>query len=344
MSGPTASSAVDPRRGAVPARSASADALVPIAGRGAGVLGPGPAAAAARRPGPRHPHPLLAGGPLAASSACAACSGLARDVLLPATRRARARSATAPSDPWSPASSAAGGRPLGRPAHRRHPRRVGGRHVGRRHLPAPAGRRGSDGAASCASLRAEIPPPDPDAPPLFWALDGGMGALIDALADGSRGARGGHPHRRARRRRLDRRGGGWTVVDRPRARTTPTRWSWPCRRRWPRCCARTTTKRPTLLDAVDYASVTLVTFRVADGSRPRVALRHRFPGAPAQRRPGASEGWVVTACTFLSRSGPTCSRTASSCSAPRSGATATDRPRTGTTPPWSSGSGTSWAS
>src|ERR1700722_2417197 len=36
------------------------------------------------------------------------------------------------------------------------------------------------------ALRAEVPPPDPDGPPLFWSLDGGMASLVDALAAGLR--------------------------------------------------------------------------------------------------------------------------------------------------------------
>ena len=43
------------------------------------------------------------------------------------------------------------------------------------------------------ALRAEVPPPDPDGPPLFWALDGGMASLVDALAAGLACARGGRP-------------------------------------------------------------------------------------------------------------------------------------------------------
>ena len=39
------------------------------------------------------------------------------------------------------------------------------------------------------ALRAEVPAPDPDGPPLFWALDGGMAALIGTLGGGSAGAR-----------------------------------------------------------------------------------------------------------------------------------------------------------
>ena len=36
------------------------------------------------------------------------------------------------------------------------------------------------------ALRAEVPAPDPDGPPLFWSLDGGMASLVDALAAGLR--------------------------------------------------------------------------------------------------------------------------------------------------------------
>ena len=43
------------------------------------------------------------------------------------------------------------------------------------------------------ALRAEVPPPDPDGPPLFWSLDGGMASLVDALAAGLRRARCGPP-------------------------------------------------------------------------------------------------------------------------------------------------------
>src|SRR5271154_4401991 len=32
------------------------------------------------------------------------------------------------------------------------------------------------------ALRAEVPPPNPDGPPLFWALDGGMASLVAALS------------------------------------------------------------------------------------------------------------------------------------------------------------------
>ena len=51
------------------------------------------------------------------------------------------------------------------------------------------------------ALRAEVPPPDADAPPLFWALDGGMASLVERLRTTLRGTRGGDPLRHAGRAR-----------------------------------------------------------------------------------------------------------------------------------------------
>ena len=94
------------------------------------------------------------------------------------------------------------------------------------------------------ALRAEVPAPDPDGPPLFWSLDGGMASLVDALAAGLR-ARGAdvcallprRPSRAVAGDGMDRR------VRRPGAsRRTPS--CWPRRRRPPRrSSARTTTRR-----------------------------------------------------------------------------------------------------
>ena len=68
------------------------------------------------------------------------------------------------------------------------------------------------------ALRAEVPAPAPadDAPPLFWALDGGMAALVEQLRAALGRAGGGDPVRhhgalaRTRRaRRAARRDGTW---------------------------------------------------------------------------------------------------------------------------------------
>ena len=76
--------------------------------------------------------------------------GLARDALLPRpdVRGPHRRPLHRPAG--GPQAGPAGGRPAGGPADRRHPRRVGGRHVGRRHLPACSWPRPRGGAASCA--------------------------------------------------------------------------------------------------------------------------------------------------------------------------------------------------
>ena len=92
------------------------------------------------------------------------------------------------------------------------------------------------------ALRAEVPPPDPDGPPLFWSLDGGMASLVDALAAGLRGAvRTSASPPRPTVSSGRRRGGG---PSRPRAgssRRTP--WCSPRRRRRRRrSSARMTTR------------------------------------------------------------------------------------------------------
>ena len=141
------------------------------------------------------------------------------------------------------------------------------------------------------ALRAEVPPPDPDGPPLFWALDGGMAALVDTLVAGLRGARRGRaalgtgrPPRRAT-------AGGWTVASAGQAveadavvLATPAP-------------ATAALLRPHddevagLLDAIDYASVVLVTFRVGTGRSSR--RRSTAPGSScraAARTRDASRG------------------------------------------------------
>ena len=85
-----------------------------------------------------------------ASSVCRGQLGLARDVLFPPPRRAWTPGRPFHRSPGSPQARSAGGRPPGGPAHRRHPRRFGGRHVGRGHLPSTSRRGPRSEAASCA--------------------------------------------------------------------------------------------------------------------------------------------------------------------------------------------------
>ena len=168
------------------------DALVPIAARGASVWARGRLRDAARGARARDPDPVLAHGPLRHPRACAARSAWPATPLLPRP------------DVRGPI----GDRAIGPLVARKLGRRVvdtlvdpliGGIHAGSVDdmsaaatfppLLAAAQRRGG----LMRALRAEVPAPDPDGPPLFWSLDGGMASLVDALAAGLRGARRGRP-------------------------------------------------------------------------------------------------------------------------------------------------------
>ena len=177
--GPTASWGGDPRRSTCAARSASATTWC-RSRRAAPRCGPAEAAAAARGPGAGHPDALLADGPLRHPRSPGRL-GLARDAVLPRP------------DVRGPI----GDRSVGPLVARKLGRGVvdtlvdplmGGIHAGSVDdmsaaavyppLLAAAQRRGG----LMRALRAEVPPPDPDGPPLFWALRGGMATLVDALA------------------------------------------------------------------------------------------------------------------------------------------------------------------
>ena len=154
------------------------------------------------------------------------------------------------------------------------------------------------------ALRAEVPAPDPDGPPLFWALDGGMASLVDALAAGLRRRGVGHPALvpgRPSRAVVDR----W--LDRARPRAGPSR-------RTPWCSptpapATAALLRPHddevagLLDAIDYASVVLVTFRVGADDIPSTLHGTGFL-VPRRSPHKGREPWAVTACTYLDRKWP----------------------------------------
>ncbi len=152
------------------------------------------------------------------------------------------------------------------------------------------------------AMRAEVPAPDPDGPPLFWSLEGGMASLVGALAAGLR-ERGVAVQISAPADRLERSPEGWTIWSAGRAcdaeavvLATPAP-------------ATATLLRPHddevagLLDAIDYASVVVATFRV---SADDVASALQGTGFLVPRR-GPHKGrdaWAVTACTFLDRKWP----------------------------------------
>ena len=121
-----------------------------------------------------------------------------------------ARSATAPSDRWWRASSGSG-------SSTRWSTRSSAASTPGRWTTCPPPRsirrswlRRSAGAASCAPSGAEMPAPDPDGPPLFWSLDGGMAALVRTLVT-KLGERGVDIRLSAPADRLERAGAGWSV-------------------------------------------------------------------------------------------------------------------------------------
>ena len=152
------------------------------------------------------------------------------------------------------------------------------------------------------AMRAEVPTPDPDGPPLFWSLDGGMTSLVQALAAGLR-ERGVAVELSAPADRLERSPGGWTIWSGGTAceadavvLATPAP-------------ATAALVRPHddeaagLLEAIDYASVVLVTFRVGADDVPSPLQGTGFL-VPRRGPHKGRDPWAVTACTFLDRKWP----------------------------------------
>jgi oxygen-dependent protoporphyrinogen oxidase len=150
------------------------------------------------------------------------------------------------------------------------------------------------------ALRAEVPPPDPDAPPLFWSLEGGMASLVDALAAGLR-RRGADLRLSSPADRLERSpSGGWLVASAGAVveadavvLATPAPVTAALLRPHDDEVAG-------LLDAIDYASVILVTFRVGADDVPTTLYGTGFL-VPRRSPHKGREPWVVTACTYLDR-------------------------------------------
>jgi protoporphyrinogen/coproporphyrinogen III oxidase len=150
------------------------------------------------------------------------------------------------------------------------------------------------------ALRAEVPAPDPDGPPLFWSLDGGMASLVDALATGLR-SRGADIRVSSPADRLERSSsGGWLVAS---AGTLVEADAVLLATPAPATAALL---RPHddevagLLDAIDYASVVLVTFRVGADDIPSTLHGTGFL-VPRRSAHKGREPWAVTACTYLDR-------------------------------------------
>ena len=152
------------------------------------------------------------------------------------------------------------------------------------------------------ALRAEVPAPDPEGPPLFWSPVGGMAALVHAL-DAALRARNVDIRLGTAADMLERGDEGWTV----RAGTEAL------------ACDGVVLSTPApvtaallrphddeaaaLLDAIDYASVVLVTFVVSPDDVP-VRTGTGFLVPRSARPPKGLDPWSVTACTYLDQKWP----------------------------------------
>jgi oxygen-dependent protoporphyrinogen oxidase len=164
-------------------------------------------------------------------------------------------------------------------------------------LLAAAHRRGS----LMRALRAETPQPDPDGPPLFWAIDGGMVALVDALS-AALARRGVKLDVSSRVDGLERSGAEWTLTGARDFRADAVVLALPA----PvaaRLLQPHADEAAALLASIDYASVTVVTFRMPDDGIPADLFGTGFL-VPHHSAPKGREPWAVTACTYLDRKWP----------------------------------------
>jgi oxygen-dependent protoporphyrinogen oxidase len=148
------------------------------------------------------------------------------------------------------------------------------------------------------ALRAEVPAPQADPPPLFWAVDGGLAHVVERLETLLR-ERGADIRTSTPASSLSRDGARWSLdvgggamacdavviaVPAPSAANL----------------LRTVDDDAAgLLDAIDYASVLLVTFRLSPET---IAPPLQGTGFLVPRRsphPDDPEGFAVTACTYL---------------------------------------------
>jgi oxygen-dependent protoporphyrinogen oxidase len=164
-------------------------------------------------------------------------------------------------------------------------------------LLAAAHRRGS----LMRALRAETPEPDPDGPPLFWAIKGGMVALVGALSAALE-RRGVKLVVSSSVESLQRDGNSWALTGAHpvRADAVVLALAAPVAAR---LLQPHDDEAAALLTAIDYASVTVVTFRVPDDCVPGELFGTGFL-VPRRNVPKGREPWAVTACTYLDRKWP----------------------------------------
>jgi oxygen-dependent protoporphyrinogen oxidase len=153
------------------------------------------------------------------------------------------------------------------------------------------------------ALRAEIPPPEPDPPPLFWAVAGGMASLVDHLGSALT-ARGVTFRRATTVERLDRQAGRWDVITAGEVTGADAVVLAVPAPAAGRLLQPHDVEAAGLLEGIDYASVTLVTFRLPSDAAtiPLVGTGFLVPRRSPAPREG--DGWVVTACTYLSQKWP----------------------------------------
>ncbi len=152
------------------------------------------------------------------------------------------------------------------------------------------------------ALRAEVPPPDPEGPPLFWALDGGMASLVRTLA-ARLGERGVDIRLSAPAERLERAGTGWAVWSGSQAFAADGAVLAAPAPATAALLQPHDDEAAGLLHAIEYASVVLVTFRADAGDVPS-ALHGTGFLVPRRSPHKGRDAWAVTACTFLDRKWP----------------------------------------
>lgn len=156
------------------------------------------------------------------------------------------------------------------------------------------------------ALRAEVPKPSADAPPLFWSLEGGTSSLVHALS-AALVARGTIIHRARSADALERQGAKWVVTSGPDAFEADGVVVATAAPAASRLLHPLDDEIGGLLSGIDYASVTLVTFRVPEDSlaAPLVGTGFLVPRRGTGR---GNDKWAVTACTYLSTKWPNLAR------------------------------------
>jgi protoporphyrinogen/coproporphyrinogen III oxidase len=153
------------------------------------------------------------------------------------------------------------------------------------------------------ALRAELPAPQDDPPPLFWALEDGMASMVEQLRTVLL-ARGVEIRCGTAAEGLERQGGGWTVVTggaRLDADALVLALPAPAAGRLLR---PHDDEAAGLLDGISYAPVTLVTVRVRSDAVASTLIGTGFLVPRRSPVPHGNDAWAVTACTYLSQKWP----------------------------------------